>query len=126
MSQEYKLRLEELRQSNPSTQTSDKKISDENVIRYSQVGNARNICFILENDEVTFLNYAYLVSGRYDRSSGIIVLTFTTDIVTLKGSGLDELFFQFMSQLPRIVEVANPRYAVLDDQLLQVTASYYK
>lgn len=83
----------------------------ESITHYETAGNARNLCFVLEDGKRVFLNYAYLTSGEYDPEKSEIKLTYSTHIVTLQGFGLDKMLEKIMVQMPRIVSVTDPRYA---------------
>lgn len=114
MSQDSKLRYDQMRGNNNfDADDSAIKSQDKN---YSVVGNNRNICFVTGTGEALFLNYAYLVSGKFDPTENSIILKFTTHEISMKGKDLQQLFFQIMNQLPRVIETKNERYSVLSEE----------
>jgi len=113
MSQDYKLKFEQMRENKPGKEVDD---------NYANAGYVRNIGFLLTDGSSKFLNYAYLVSCAYHPTQGLIVLNFTSDIVTIKGSGLEPLYESLFNHVPRKVEVINTRYSVLSDQAICVTS----
>lgn len=80
---------------------------------YDTAGHARNICFVQADGSMTFLNYAYLVSGEFKREQNIIKLEFTTHIVTVIGSYLESLFESFLDHAPQKVYVFEKRYVAI-------------
>lgn len=59
---------------------------------YDTPGHARNICFVQADGSMTFLNYAYLVSGEYDPEKSEIKLSFTTHQVNINGTNIHGVF----------------------------------
>lgn len=59
---------------------------------YDTPGHARNICFVQADGSMTFLNYAYLVSGEYDPERSEIKLSFTTHQVNINGINIHSVF----------------------------------
>jgi hypothetical protein len=107
MNQNFKLKYDQLKEGDPT-----KDAQDNSYVRES---NARNVCFVLSEGKMKAMNYSYLVSIEYDETKGEIVLSFTSDIVTLAGVHLKELFFEFMEHRPRIVEAKEERYNSLEE-----------
>lgn len=94
----------------PAEETSQPE-EQKSVELYDTAGHARNICFVQANGSMTFLNYAYLVSGTFIPDQSLISLTFTTCTVEIKGENLEGLFAsQFDQKVQRIFALAE-RYA---------------
>jgi hypothetical protein len=112
MSHGYKLRFDEMRESDPTNSDSTKQ--DENELFYQSSGHARNVCFVWSNEKRLFLNYAYLVSGEFNPNDdkNLITLTFSSHTVSLNGYNLETLFNALMEHLPRIIFEIDSRYAL--------------
>lgn len=106
MSLNFKLRLDELDENDPTRKPSPIP-QDEAYLTHSHV---RNVNFVLLNGNMVFLNYGYLVSGRYLVGENRIVLTFTSDKVTLTGIRLKPLYHDLMLHLPRQIVAVDARY----------------
>lgn len=104
-----------MREGDPSKSSipADTSTQDES---YSGIGGSRNVCFVFLDGNMMFLNYTYLVNGKYAPADNIVTLTFTSDTVVLEGIHLKELFFEFMNQVPRIVTCTDVRYNLLTDE----------
>jgi hypothetical protein len=113
MSQDYKSKFEQMRTNEPGRE------ADEN---YANAGHVRNICFLLADGSSIFLNYAYLVSCAYHPAQGLIILKFTSDTVSINGSGLEPLFDALFNHIPKRVEVMIERYASLTTKSICVSA----
>ena len=125
MSQNFKLKFDELREGKPT----EKGDAVENTYEtFDTPGHVRNLCFVWPDGRKKFLNYAYLVSGEYSPNDGSITLIFTTDTVVIKGSGLDGIFEALVNHLPmricckenRFIEVAiNESFSILEIKILK-------
>ncbi|MCR8561043.1 hypothetical protein KXD93_25525 [Mucilaginibacter sp. BJC16-A38] len=113
MSQNFKLKFDEMRESKPTGETESAQSGIHES--FSNPGNVRNLCFVWPDGRMKFLNYAYLISAEYRPNDGTIVMVYTTDTVMMVGSGLRELFLKFLSHLPMKVECADPRYNLTDE-----------
>jgi len=78
---------------------------------YDTAGHARNICFVQADGSMTFLNYAYLVSGQYNPETSVITLGFTTHTVSLNGYDLGELYVKLQNQQIRRITATGSRYS---------------
>jgi len=85
---------------------------------YDTPGHARNICFVQADGSMTFLNYAYLVSGGFKREQNTIKLEFTTHTVTVIGDGLESLFEYFLDHTPKRVCILEKRYTAISLPIL--------
>lgn len=76
----------------------------------------RTICFVWADRRKKFFNYLYLVSGELDVGGDLNVITlyFTTEIVTLKGYSLEDLFSLIMNQTVPVIIQDDERYAPSD------------
>ena len=84
---------------------------EKTIERYNTEGSTRTLCFIQADDKSIFLNYSYLVSGEFDPNESAIKLTYTSHLITIKGSNLDSLYEEIMYQIARIISVTDKRYA---------------
>ena len=78
---------------------------------YPTTGDGRNLCFVQPDGKRQFLNYAYLIGGEYDPEASEIKLTYTTNIVTIKGYNLQALFESLMGQVPKEIVGIDKRYS---------------
>jgi hypothetical protein len=109
MSHGFKLRFDEMRESDPTNSDSSKQ--DENELFYQSSGHARNVCFVWANEKRLFLNYAYLVSGEFNpnEEKNLITLTFSSHTISLHGYNLETLFTSLMEHLPRLITETDSR-----------------
>lgn len=109
MSRGLKLKYDEMR-ANSST----KKLpgEEENENSFNAV---KNVCFVQPDGSRMFLNYGYMVSGEYSPQNNTITLGFTSHIVTLSGTDLENLFYELMFHIPKQIECANQRYSTLNE-----------
>jgi len=106
MSLEFKLRLNELAENDPTAHSSSIP-QDEAYPTHSHV---RNVNFVLLDGNMIFLNYGYLVNGRYLVQESKILLTFTSDKVLLTGICLKPLYYDLLLHLPRQIVAQDARY----------------
>ncbi|MCK8491756.1 hypothetical protein M0L20_07820 [Spirosoma sp. RP8] len=120
MNQGFKLRYDQMRQSNPTG--SDPQTVDQND--HSSPGHVRNLCFNWPDGKRMFFNYAYLIACEFNPESdkNAIQLVFSSHIVTLHGYGLDPLFISLLDHLPRFITMIDERYVSTTDQDMIVTA----
>lgn len=111
MSQDYKLKFEQMQES-----FSGSNDSENDELHYQDAGNARNICFVISpNRKLRSFNYAYLVSLEYDPQASAIIIEFTTHTITIKGYSLLDLYFELFDQRNRILDYVDTRYQSLED-----------
>lgn len=127
MSQDFKLKFDSMRNSNPSAPENS---SLGNAIGesefYPTLGNNRNLCFVWPDGKRMFLNYAYLISGELDLESTIIRLHFSTHLVQVEGCRLNLVFDQLIDQVLRILIVQDTRYKLLNESnpiITRITSS---
>lgn len=108
----FRLKYDELRENNPGAKEVSDNASMENKL-HDKGGHARNICFAWPDGKRKFFSYAYLISGELivDDEVNVITLSFTSDVVTLKGYALEQLFIQLSNHAPSLVIQDDPRYA---------------
>lgn len=112
--QKYKLKYDELREGNPTARQSDE---NEGNKLHNAPSPSRTICFVWPDGRQQFFSYSYLISGELnvEDDMNLIILRFTSDLVTLKGYGLVELFSQLVKQQPSRIVQGDPRYASTED-----------
>jgi hypothetical protein len=79
------------------------------IERYDTPGQVRNLCFVQPDGEKLFLNYAYMISGKFS-PDGTITLFYTTHTVTLKGRNLEALHESLQAQVPKQIACVEKRY----------------
>lgn len=111
MNQGFKLRFDQMRDNNPTSDTTSSVGANSD---YHTLGHARNLCLIWPDGRKVFLNYAYLIEAEFDPGSekNVIRLNFSSHDVLLQGYGLDTLFMELLDHLPRIIKAADDRYAI--------------
>lgn len=85
------------------------------IVSYETQGTARTVSFVQPDGSRRFLSYANLLAGEMT-AEGVLILTFTTQIVTLKGNNLSPLMEMFASQTIRSLTAEDGRYTALDPQ----------
>jgi len=107
MSQNYKLKFDELWENDPTKKENGKEDGKQSFPSHSH---ARNLCIAWEDGRKMFLNYAYLISGELQPEESIIVLLFTTHTVQITGSRLETLFEEFTVHLIKQIACTDERY----------------
>lgn len=116
MSQNFKLKYDQMRDSNPTKPEAEPDHHLKEVEQfYPEEGKTRHICFVWRDGKRKFMNYSYLVSGDYLPDESIITLTFTTETFILKGVNLEVLFYDIMQQWVRQVTCVDQRYNVVGE-----------
>lgn len=113
MSQDYKLRYDQIREGDPTkpnTPAPSKK--DELMEVYQTPSHARNLCLVWLDGRRMFFNYAYLVSGEYSPNSekNVILLHFASYMVQLQGYCLEDLFMEILEHSPKMIMQVDERY----------------
>jgi hypothetical protein len=121
MSQDFKLRYDQMRQSNPTKLDGDTVVKD--CEYFDQSSNTRNLCFVWADNRMKFYNYAYLISGDYLPDDSSITLVFTTDIIVIKGARLLGLFDELLRHLPRKIVCVEERYRLSVDENMPIIDS---
>lgn len=80
---------------------------------YDTPGHARNICFVQADGSMTFLNYAYLVSGEIDPDKKRLTVSFTTHVVRIEGECLLTIYMNIFTQSIKIIFTIEERYRQL-------------
>ena len=114
MSQHFKSKYDQMRENSQSTDP-ESQMPDS-----LDSGPVRNICFVLEDGSMTFLNYGYLISGNIDAEKEKITLLFTSHEVELEGYRLGNLFHQLQYQRSKIISITNERYELLDEKVSSI------
>lgn len=111
MSQDFKLRYEQLRASDPTKLENASEVTGDGDF-YETPGHNRNLCLVWPDGRRMFLSYSYLVSGEFtvDGDTNTITLQFSLHTVTVKGYVLETLFTGLLNQLPRLLLVSDTRY----------------
>lgn len=112
MSQNYNHRLASLLENKQSAVTEQDQTNTST--EYAGDGHGRYLCFVWEDMKAQTLNYSYMVSTLFDPQENTIMLWFTTHKVKLQGVMLENLFYQIMRQVPRIITCSPARYNMLE------------
>lgn len=91
-----------------------KQEGENNSDQYPSFGNARNLAFVLPDGKMQFFNYSYLITCSYNPEEGSIKMEFSTHTVELKGQRLEQLFFELMSQVNKLLRCSDKRYSALE------------
>ena len=84
-------------------------------LRYPDSGHGRTLCFIWPDGRLEFLNYAYLIGGKYDPTQNLIILSFTTHTVEVKGQNLHDLIIRIKDNCVRAIVCQDARYNELSE-----------
>jgi hypothetical protein len=123
MNQGFKLRFDQLRESDPTAPADDADVSL--AEQYGTSGHSRNVCFVWPDGRRAFFNYAYLIDGEYEpnQETNVIRLNFSSRSVMLKGFSLQPLYMALFDQMPRIITAIDPRYVLDEDRQNSVVTS---
>ncbi|OCX51924.1 hypothetical protein BEL04_18145 [Mucilaginibacter sp. PPCGB 2223] len=112
MSQDYKLKFDEMRSNEPGKPDDSLHGSDAHV---------RKLKFLWPNGKSKTMNYAYLISHDYDPALNQITFFYTSDTITIVGCGLEHLDELLFYNIPKKIEAVNPRYVALSKEKICVT-----
>ena len=110
MNHKFSLKFDKMRENNPAASESDVMPNLFGADNYEQPGNIRNVCFVMSDGKMIFLNYAYLVAAEHNPDESSITLFFTSHVVRLKGYNLENLYGALMFQLSKQVQCLDERY----------------
>lgn len=111
MSQPFKLRFDQMLESDPtSPQEIPEKLDGQGI--YQLPGSIRNLGFVWPDGKRSFHQYAYLPDGFFDPTGerNLIKLLFSSFTVFLYGYELESLFKELFVQLPEWIVINDPRY----------------
>lgn len=83
---------------------------DESLELYPNAGNSRNLLFTWPSGDSEFLNYSFLIGGKFFKEESKIVLTYTSHIVTIKGNNLEDLHDALLLNFPKRIDCVEERY----------------
>lgn len=114
MNQGFRLRFDQMRESDPTHHEPDSENQDLQGGVYT-----RHLGLLWPNGRRALLNYAYLIKGEFDPGSEInqIALDFSSYTLTLQGYCLEPLFLALQDQIPRQITAIDRRYVVVDDSV---------
>lgn len=93
---------------------------DSTIEFHAEKSYSRYISFISRDGSLTSLNYAYIVRCESNLERTKIVLTFTTDEITLEGQFLESLHLAILNHLPKVIECSDKRYNAINDDKIVV------
>ena len=114
MSQDYRLRFDEIKSNKQSIEQSEE-------LNHALLGHVRKLRFRWPSGETLSMNYAYLVNHAYRPSESTLTLTYTTATITIKGTGLGKLDDDLFYDIPKTIEVTESRYNQLNNAQTVVT-----
>ncbi|WP_118973789.1 hypothetical protein [Taibaiella koreensis] len=115
MTQRFTLKVDEMRQNEPTAAGYEPEAGPrDDDIYYPSYGNVRHICFGWPDGRKLFLNYAYLISGEYIAEEDKVTLLFTTHGATLTGINLSAVFNKIMGQQVRLLQCVDSRYNAIE------------
>lgn len=111
MNREFKLRFDQMKESNPTQ--SEEALSSQDTSEYETAASPRSLRLIWPSGKQMFFNYAYLISAEYDPEgeANEIKLHFSSHDIGIKGYGLAALFTDLSDHLTRSITAIQPRYA---------------
>lgn len=117
MNQGFKLRFDQMRESDPTA--SDAPLDAFEADVYPPPGYGRNLGLIWPDGRRMFFNYAYLLAGEFEPGGehNQIRLNFSSHTVTLQGFRLDKLFMALLDHTPRLIRAIDIRYVLDEDKL---------
>jgi hypothetical protein len=116
MNQGFKLRFDQMRESDPSNV--DAPLSQSLETQHLQPGYGRNLGLVWPDGRCMFVNYAYLLAGEFEpnQEKNQIKLSFSSYTVLLEGYSLEPLFMALLDHLPRLITATDPRYVLEEDK----------
>lgn len=119
MSQDFKLKFDEMREGKPT----DIEGGNENrsADLFDTPSNVRNLCFEWPDGRMKFINYAYLISGELN-SDNEIDLTFSTEKLKIVGKNLSLLFNQLTLHQIKLIKISESRYEFLSESHTLITS----
>ena len=119
MSQDFKLKFDEMRESKPAGSQIAEGIKLNDL--YDIPGNVRNLCFVWPDGRMKFLNYAYLYSVEYSPNNSSILLTFTSEKITITGTRLTILFNSLLTHAAKSIKLEESRYSSTENNSFTVS-----
>lgn len=116
MNHKFSLKFDKMRDNNPSAPEGDAVPNLFAKNNYETPGHVRNVCFVMLDGKMIFLNYAYLVAGEHNPENSTITLSFTSHVVILKGYNLEILYADLMFQLCKQVICMDERYDAVEEK----------
>ncbi len=110
MSQHFKSKYDQMRENSQSTDP------ESQIPESSNNGPVRNICFVMEDGSMTFLNYGYLISGRIDEAKKELSLLFTSHKIEIEGYNLQALFENIKKNIVQSIQVTLNRYEIFTEK----------
>ena len=111
MSQGYKLRFDQMKESDP-TELKQSPTHDE-PSTYPSDSSSRELCLVFKDGTMDFIPYSYIVYKKFRMSNekNSITIELPTKVITLSGYGLLELVQSISRQIPRTIYQIDERYA---------------
>ena len=115
MSQNYKLRFDQMRENNPVSSESESQ--EDTSPFYSGDGSIRNFCLVWKDGNMDDFPYSYVVHTKFriGEEKNVIIIELPSKLITLSGYGLTSLFLAFKKQLPQFIYQIDERYADQED-----------
>ncbi|RYU92679.1 hypothetical protein [Emticicia agri] len=110
MSQNYKLRFDQMKENNPGQSDSESQENDPTY--YSGEGSIRNFCLVWKDGNMDDFPYSYVVHTQFriSEEKNTMIIELPSKLITLSGYGLTSLFLAFKKQLPQFIYQVDERY----------------
>ncbi|MBA4853455.1 hypothetical protein [Emticicia sp. BO119] len=111
MSQNYKLRFDQMKENNPGQSGSTSQ--DDTSAFYASEGSIRNFCLVWKDGNMDDFPYSYVVHTQFriGQEKNTMIIELPSKLITLFGYGLTSLFLAFKKQLPQFIYQVDERYA---------------
>jgi hypothetical protein len=114
MSQNFRLKSDELRQNNP---TIDVRQDDEAFYRtYESSGYIRNVALTMPNGKSFTIPYVLISKIEYDPMAGAVTIINGGEKIVLNGVRLKALYYDLFFQLPLEIFITEERYNPINNE----------
>lgn len=118
MSQNYKLRFDQMKENNPGQSGSASQ--EDTSAFYAGEGSIRNFCLVWKDGNMDDFPYSYVVHTKFriGEEKNTMIIELPSKLITLFGYGLTSLFLAFKKQLPQFIYQIDERYIGQDDTVV--------
>ncbi|MBA4853756.1 hypothetical protein [Emticicia sp. BO119] len=111
MSQNYKLRFDQMKENIPGQSGSTSQ--EDTSAFYASEGSIRNFCLVWKDGNMDDFPYSYVVHTQFriGEEKNAMIIELPSKLITLSGYGLTSLFLAFKKQLPQFIYQVDERYA---------------
>lgn len=118
MSQDYKLRFDQMKENNPTQADAASQAGDSAY--YPGESSIRNFCLVWKDGNMDDFPYSYVLHTKFrlGEEKNVIIIELPSKLITLSGYGLTALFLAFKKQLPQFIYQIDERYTSQDDTVV--------